>query len=390
MKKHSLAFILAISFLWGCASEETPQAVTPTPTPNRTPESVEKTDNTEENETSGSQSDMLASSNTGSTPSGLIPATDADQRLKQVQRGKSDPFAVLPPPQAVINIQQGGTNNNGNNNSATRAGDNNNSTSSDNTKNVVSINDVKTIADVNACGASSQNQSSQAQSSPNPKDAKAVLVSGVMQIDGDNVAIVKTPEYDYSYPIRQGNYIANGLVLVKNIDSLGPEPVVVFEQYGQEVIRRVGQEPELPSGSGGNTSDTQLPFTREQLNVINNEVKGLVLTSIEDIAVLKVPGTDSQLPQEVMEISGFICNITNKPITVSFLSIGFNTENISLPPLNAYFQGTLQGDIAGDIEAGAQARVIQPNRKTLFRGTVANSQVFNTKDKIDVILSSWE
>ncbi len=76
---------------------------------------------------------------------------------------------------------------------------------------------------------------------PQPTQAVAVQVSGVMTIGNQNFAVVQTPAG--SQYVRAGQRIANGQVLVKRIDMRGSDPMVVLEENGIEVSRPVGAPP---------------------------------------------------------------------------------------------------------------------------------------------------
>lgn len=76
---------------------------------------------------------------------------------------------------------------------------------------------------------------------PEPELARAVAVSGVVQVGGETEAIIKVPEEPTSRYVRAGQRLANG-VLVKRIEmNEGSNPVVIFEQFGIEVARGVGE-----------------------------------------------------------------------------------------------------------------------------------------------------
>lgn len=75
---------------------------------------------------------------------------------------------------------------------------------------------------------------------PQPTLARAVEVLGVVQIGGTPYAIINAPNEPSSRYVREGQRLSNGQVAVKRIEVSGPEPVVVFEQYGIEVITAVG------------------------------------------------------------------------------------------------------------------------------------------------------
>jgi hypothetical protein len=76
-----------------------------------------------------------------------------------------------------------------------------------------------------------------------PELARAVLVTGVVLIGQEPQAIIKVPNEPTSRYVQAGQRLANG-VLVKRIEmNQGSNPVVIFEQYGMEVARTVGESP---------------------------------------------------------------------------------------------------------------------------------------------------
>jgi hypothetical protein len=62
-----------------------------------------------------------------------------------------------------------------------------------------------------------------------------------VQIGNVPYAIVNAPNEPTSRYVREGQSLANGQVIVRRIDALIPEPIVVFEQFGIEVTATVGQ-----------------------------------------------------------------------------------------------------------------------------------------------------
>ncbi len=76
---------------------------------------------------------------------------------------------------------------------------------------------------------------------PQPELARSVSVTGVLLVGLEPQAIVKVPEERSSRYVRAGQRLANG-VLVKRIQmNEGSDPVVIFEQFGIEVARSVGE-----------------------------------------------------------------------------------------------------------------------------------------------------
>lgn len=91
---------------------------------------------------------------------------------------------------------------------------------------------------------------------PEPTLAQSVEVSGVVQVGSVPQAIVKAPNEPNSRYIRAGDRLSNGQVLVKRIEmNEGLSPVVVLEQYGREVEKRVGER-STPTANQGQQAAT--------------------------------------------------------------------------------------------------------------------------------------
>ena len=79
---------------------------------------------------------------------------------------------------------------------------------------------------------------------PQPDLARAVAVTGVIKVGNEVQAIVEAPNESTSRYVRAGQRLSNGRVLVKRIEVYeGSEPLVVLEQDGVEVPRKVGETP---------------------------------------------------------------------------------------------------------------------------------------------------
>jgi hypothetical protein len=68
-----------------------------------------------------------------------------------------------------------------------------------------------------------------------------VQVTGVVQVGDTAYAIVDAPNEPSSRYVQVGQRLSNGQVLVRRIEMNRPEPVVVLEQNGIEVVRAVGE-----------------------------------------------------------------------------------------------------------------------------------------------------
>ncbi|BAZ06363.1 hypothetical protein [Calothrix sp. NIES-3974] len=76
---------------------------------------------------------------------------------------------------------------------------------------------------------------------PQPETARAVVVSGVVMVGNQAQAIIKVPNEPSSRYVQVGDRLSNG-VLVKRIEmNAGSDPVVIFEQFGIEVAKMVGE-----------------------------------------------------------------------------------------------------------------------------------------------------
>ncbi|HEY9676152.1 MAG TPA: hypothetical protein V6D11_32215 [Waterburya sp.] len=101
---------------------------------------------------------------------------------------------------------------------------------------------------------------------PEPTLAREIEVTGVVELSGVPMAIVKVPNEPSRY-VREGQRLANGQVLVKRIEmNRGPNPVVVLEQYGIEVARGVGEAP-AKSIAGGPTASLPAAPSAKNTNV---------------------------------------------------------------------------------------------------------------------------
>ena len=77
---------------------------------------------------------------------------------------------------------------------------------------------------------------------PSPTEAIALKVTGVVQVGNEFKVIVQIPGENSERYVSVGDRIANGQVLVKRVElNKLLDPVVIFEQYGQEVAKNVGE-----------------------------------------------------------------------------------------------------------------------------------------------------
>jgi Tfp pilus assembly protein PilP len=216
-----------------------------------------------------------------STVSGLIPSTNPNERLKQIEQGKNNPFSGIRPP-AVVKVNSTtpiSSNSNIVRDKAIAKIDNSvNSSTSQNNRQVALLKTNKTnngnkISSGNA-GTNAIDMQKQLDMAPTipepeipvPTEAQAFLVSGILDLQGENIALIKTPWDTIPRSVRVGDIISdptgsitvrvqeisfkesstNNVALIDNNQTLfrnigAPNGVVVLEQYGQLVTKEVAQ-----------------------------------------------------------------------------------------------------------------------------------------------------
>lgn len=96
---------------------------------------------------------------------------------------------------------------------------------------------------------------------PQPELARAVAVTGVVLVGSEPQAIIKVPNEPTSRYVQAGDRLSSGL-LVKRIEmNSGSEPVVIFEQFGIEVARMVGEGAAAPATTASVDSAPPAPNT---------------------------------------------------------------------------------------------------------------------------------
>jgi hypothetical protein len=79
---------------------------------------------------------------------------------------------------------------------------------------------------------------------PQPSLARAITVSGVSQVNGQIQVIVKLPTESFSRYVSVGERLMDGKVLIKRVQEFsGSSPVVILEEVGVEVPRKIGDKP---------------------------------------------------------------------------------------------------------------------------------------------------
>lgn len=183
----------------------------------------------------------------GILPPDLISSTDPNQRVQQIKGDRSDPFSLLPTtptvqlppsPPPTANFPSGST-------PQTRGGQSA---------------QPRAASPSRAPNRSSSTASGRAPAKPAPRSpiaaapprpqpvlAKAVQVTGVVQVGDKVYAIVNAPNEPTGRYVEEGQRLAGGQVLVRRIEMNRAEPVVILEQYGVEVVRAVGEGVPAPA-----------------------------------------------------------------------------------------------------------------------------------------------
>ncbi len=168
-----------------------------------------------------------------SASEGLIPSTAPSERQKTIKPGRDNPFAVIPI-QPVI----------GQKTASNGVAD---------PEKLCQPKEVKEAATTVAQAPGAAVPLSDVQLPPLldpilpiPNEARGVVVSGVLQLNGTPVAIVQAPNENVARQVTVGASLSNGQVRVKAINARSQKPYIVLEQYGLEIPRGVGEPPEEP------------------------------------------------------------------------------------------------------------------------------------------------
>ena len=158
---------------------------------------------------------------------GLIPATNPDVRVRSSVRGRNDPFSVVTlNPRIEIEPQESPT--------PTPTPQPNRNDRPNRTQN----SPQPTVSNPSPMPVPPPLEP------PNPALARDVVITGLYQADGTTKLIVREPEAENSRYVEVGQYLSNGRVLVKSIDTSRYPPVVILEQSGVEVAKAIGEDSE--------------------------------------------------------------------------------------------------------------------------------------------------
>lgn len=193
----------------------------------------------------------------GILPPDLISSTDPNQRIQQIKGDRSDPFSLLPttpkvqfPPNAAPTTAPTTSPTRGGGQSPNRASAPSRSTNRST---------GTTAGRAPTQKPAPRSPIAAAPPRPQPTLARAVKVSGVVQVGGKVFAIVSAPNEPTSRYVEEGQRLAGGQVLVRRIDMNRAEPVVILEQFGVEVVRAVGEGGPAPSETPAATLPVATP-----------------------------------------------------------------------------------------------------------------------------------
>lgn len=209
----------------------------------------------------------------GILPPDLISSTDPNQRVQQVKGNRTDPFALLPTT-PTVQLPEGVTQT-----APTVVVPTNRTGGAPGTTQPRGTASPRTTAPrrtatPNAGGRSGGTPNRVAtppkpaprspitnpSPRPQPELARAVKVTGVVQVGDKVYAIVNAPNEPSSRYVQEGQRLSNGQILVRRIETNRVEPVVILEQYGVEVVRAVG-EGGAPTTPAANAPTVTIPAT---------------------------------------------------------------------------------------------------------------------------------
>jgi hypothetical protein len=191
----------------------------------------------------------------GILPADLINSTNPDQRLRSIQSARPDPFSLVPTSPAVTITREvrasgggqssasagsGGSGNGGSGNGGSGNGGSGGSRRSVETQAMLPQS-IPALPDIPRLPRPMPNALA-----PQPELARAVSVSGVVQIGSIVYAIVDAPDEPSSRYVQVGQRLSNGEIIVRRIDMNGSDSSVILEQAGMQVVRRVGDAPVVP------------------------------------------------------------------------------------------------------------------------------------------------
>ena len=219
---------------------------------------------------------------------------------------------------------------------------------------------------------------------PIPNEARGVLVSGIVKLQGTPVAIVQAPGEGLARQVTAGTRLSNGQVLVKAININGDEPYVLLEQYGLDIPRYVGEEPEEPIAPPPPPESETVSESEPESQAVApppgpngfGKVRNLVLLTLNIGDVILGEGQDEgegRRPRTAA--SGILCNDGYSPIRVKKLLL--QVEDKETKAVIDSFDITLGNSYS-----------ISPGQKAEFDGGIPKLRGRKRGD-VDIRLVSW-
>ncbi len=241
-----------------------------------------------------------------SAADGLIPSTAPSERKKTIKPGRDNPFAVIP----IQPVVRQKTASNG----------------VAEPEKLCQLEEVKQPATTVAQAPGAAVPMSDVQLPPLldpilpiPNEARGVVVSGVLQLNGTPVAIVKAPNENVARQVTVGASLSNGQVTVKAINVSGQKPYIVLEQYGLEIPRGVGEPPEEPVEPPTPTlpDGTPQPVAAAEPSISPPEPDGY--GTVKNLVLQQVDLTDEDTSNPL--VNGTLCNSGFDTIKVSTITL---------------------------------------------------------------------
>jgi hypothetical protein len=256
------ASIGLVLFLGGCSGGQGGDAVsqeTPAASEQATPASEQATPAAEPSASPSPGTQPAANANRPNRPRGILPAdlinsTNPDQRLRSIQSARPDPFSLVPTAPSVTITREirasgggqgsgsvgsgGGSGSSGSSGSGSSGGGSRRSveTQAMQPQSIPALPDIPRLP-----------RPMPSALAPQADLARAVSVSGVVQIGSIVYAIVDAPDEPSSRYVQVGQRLSNGEIIVRRIDMNGSDSSVILEQSGMQVVRRVGDAPVVPA-----------------------------------------------------------------------------------------------------------------------------------------------
>jgi hypothetical protein len=250
MRQVSLiaASIGLVLFLGGCSSEggdavsqETPAA------PEQSAPAASPDTSPEQSPSAATSAPARPNRPRGIAPADLINSTNPDQRLRSIQSNRPDPFSLVPTAPDVTITREIRDSGNGQSTASSGAGNSSGGSSSSGSRRSPGTQAMLPQAIPALPDIPRLPRPLPAALAPQPELARAVSVSGVVQIGSVVYAIVDAPDEPSSRYVQVGQRLSNGEIIVRRIDMNGSDSSVILEQAGMQVVRRVGDVPVTPA-----------------------------------------------------------------------------------------------------------------------------------------------